>query len=104
MFLDDVSEIPTSGCTTINSKTVIYNYSNNIRRTYTEVGGKWVYTAQATYTSLPNNVVCVDLSEYALSSYAYMQPVYMFIALSVALFVICSCFFVMFGRFLKWRL
>lgn len=103
-MLDDVSDIPTTGCTTINSQTVIYNYSNNIRRTYTQIGGKWVYTAQTTYTSLPNNSVCVDLSDYALSSYGYFYPFYMFMALCVALFVLCSCFLVMFGRFLKWRL
>lgn len=103
-MLDDVSDIPTSGCTVINSPTVIYNYSNNIRRTYTQIGGKWLYTAQATYTTIPNNSVCVDLSDYSLSSYNYFYPIYMFMALAVALFVLCSCFLVMFGRFLKWRL
>lgn len=101
---DDVSAIPNSGCTTINSSTVIYNYSNNVRRTYTQVGGKWYYTAQQSYTNIPTAAVCVSLSDYALSSKAEFEPFYMFMSMIIALFVIIGCFLVMFGRWLKWRL
>lgn len=101
---DDVSAIPSTGCTTINSSTSIYNYSNNVRRTYTQIGGKWYYTANQTYNTLPSNAVCVDLTDYLLSSNSQFEPIYMFMALIVAIFVIVSCLFVMFGRFIKWRL
>ena len=82
----------------------MYNYSNNVRRTYTQIGGKWYYTAYQTYNTLPTNAVCVNLSEYLLSSNSQFEPIYMFMALTVAIFVIVSCLFVMLGRFIKWRL
>lgn len=101
---DDVSSIPSTGCTTVNSSTVIYNYSNNVRRTYTQIGGKWYYTAQQSYTNIPSGAVCVSLDDYSLSSKAEFEPIYLFMSLCIALFIIISCLLVMFGRFIKWRL
>lgn len=101
---DDVSSIPSTGCTVISNSTTIYNYSNNTRRTYTEIGGKWYITAEAYYSTIPSGAYCIDLDEYSLKSYAVYEPFYIFMSLTIALFILITCVKVMFGRFIKWRI
>ena len=93
LFNDDVSSIPKSGCNVVNSKSVIYNYNNGVRSTFTEIGGKWIKTGETTYSYNPNGLVCITNTELEnFSSYSYMTPVFYMVAFflficSVILFV-----------------
>lgn len=82
---DDVSAIPNTGCNVINSSTVIYNYSSNVRKTYIQVGGRWYYTSQSSYTNIPTGAQCVDIS--SVNSNAVFYPIFIFIAFVLAVFV-----------------
>ena len=101
---DDISEIVTNAsCYTINSQTSIYSYSGNVRRTYTQIGGKWYQTAQTTYSSFPPSSYCVSYDTISdLNSNAAFEPIYDFIALILALFV---WFFVytLWSKLILWR-
>lgn len=92
---DDVSEIPSSGCNVLNSSTVIYNYNNNVRRTFTNVGGRWIYSGQSTNSTTPLNAVCIDV--LSLNSNAQFEPIYHFISLSLVVLVCLMFFWVMKG-------
>lgn len=97
---DDTSAIPSTGCNYISSPTTIYNYSNNIRRTYKAISGKWYFTDQTTYNTIPTGYQCADISN--LSSFSYMMPIFAFIAFVLSVVVLwavwCS-----YRRLLKWR-
>lgn len=82
---DDVSAIPTSGCNVLNSPTTLYNYSNNSRKTFVQVGGKWIYTSQSSYSSLPSGYQCIDIND--LNSRAEFYPLFIFIAFILSVFV-----------------
>lgn len=101
---DDISEIVTNAsCYTINSQTSIYSYSGNVRRTYTQIGGKWLQTAQTTYSNIPTTSYCVSYDTISsLNSYSYMQPIFEFIALIMALFVWFFCF-KLWSKLIWWR-
>lgn len=98
---DDLSAIPTSGCNYISNDTTIYNYSSNVRRTYRQIGGKWYFTEQSTYTSIPNTYQCVDIT--GLSSNSVYLPIYYFIAFILVL-VVLYLWFSIFRRVIKWRI
>ena len=98
---DDVSSIPTSGCNVLTSDTQLYNYSSNVRRTYRQVGGKWIFTAQDNYNTLPANYQCIDLS--VLSSHAEFLPIYNALAFGLVMVVIILWFSVI-KRVIRWRL
>ena len=82
---DDVSSIPSTGCNVLNSATTLYNYSNNSRRTYIQVGGKWIYTSQSSYSTLPSGAQCIDVD--SLNSRSEFYPIFIFIAFVLAVFV-----------------
>lgn len=101
---DDFSELETNAtCYTLNSATSIYSYRNNIRSTYTQVGGKWYKTATQSYTNLPTNTICFSYNDITgLSSNAQFSPIFEVIAFSLAVFV----WFVVYrliSRLIKWR-
>lgn len=82
---DDVSDIPSTGCNVISNSSTIYNYTSNTRKTFIQIGGKWFYTQSSTYTSIPTGYQCVDIS--SLNSKAEFYPIYILIALVLAVFV-----------------
>lgn len=86
---DDVSAIPTTGCNVLSNSETLYNYSNNVRRTYRQVGGKWIFTEQTTYTQVPNQYQCISLND--LHSNAVFEPMLYFI--SFVLFIVCVYLF-----------
>lgn len=98
---DDVSAIPTTGCNYLSSSSVIYNYYQNTRRTFVNIGGRWVQTATQSYTSIPTGYSCIDVT--TLSSNSNMLPIYYFIAFVLAVFVWFLWWFV-FRRLFKWRI
>lgn len=101
---DDFTELPTNAtCYTVNSATTIYSYSNNIRDTFTQIGGKWYKTATTNYSNIPTNSVCWPYADITkLDSRAEFYPIYAAIAFVMAVFV----WFVVFkliSRLIKWR-
>lgn len=86
---DDFSNVPSNAsCYTLNSQISLYVYRNNVRDTYTQIGGKWFKTATTTYTSVPTNAVCWSYSDLStLNSNAAFEPIYELIALILALLV-----------------
>lgn len=98
---DDISAIPTSGCNYISSPTVIYNYNNNQRRTYKQIGGKWFYTDSSSYNIIPSTAICSDISN--ISSNSEYLPIYQFIAFCLVAVTIILWFNV-FRRVIRWRL
>lgn len=101
---DDFSELPTNAsCYTLNSATSIYVYRNNIRDTFTQIGGKWYRSATTTYSSVPTNSVCWLYSDITgLSSNAEFLPIYEAIAFILAMFVF-ALVWSLFRRLGKWR-
>lgn len=72
---DDVSAIPTTGCSVLSSSDTISNYNGNTRKDYVQVGGVWhLYRTQTT------NYGSYDISSYScinldtINSYAIFQP------------------------------
>lgn len=88
---DDVSAIPTTGCNYLSNSETIYNYSGNVRRTFRQVGGKWFFTEQSTYQTIPTNYQCIDLSE--LSSYSVYEPFLYFISFCLFIVVVYVFFY-----------
>lgn len=86
---DDVSAIPTTGCNYLSNSETLYNYSSNVRRTYRLVGGKWIFTQQDNYNTLPTGYQCIDITE--LSSNAVYEPFLYFVSFS--LFIVCVYLF-----------
>lgn len=98
---DDVSAIPTSGCNILSNATTVNNYSNGVRRTYYQLGGKWVFASQQEYYNLPNNYVCVDVSVF--NSNAAFEPIFVGIAFCLVVFVYLLWFNI-FKRITRWKL
>lgn len=101
---DDFSDLPTNAsCYTLNSATSIYVYSNSVRYTFTQIGGKWYRTAQSNYYSVPDSAVCWSYSDITgLSSNAQFLPIYEGIAFLLALFVY-ALVWSLYRRLGKWR-
>lgn len=102
---DDISEvINNASCYTINSQTSLYSYRNNVRSTYTQIGGKWYKTAESSYTSLPSNAYCVPYSTVSdLNSNAAFEPIFVFIAFCLAIFVWRFVYFI-WSRLVRYRI
>ena len=89
MVYDDVSDIPTQGCNVLTSENTLLHYSNNIRTTFVQVGGRWIKTRTDSYASMPSGYACIDVS--VLSSNAHIVPLlYM---CSFGLFLVCAWLF-----------
>lgn len=101
---DDFSELENNAtCYTINNSSSIYAYRNNVRTTYTEIGGRWFKSATQTYTSLPGNAVCIAYSDITkISTYSYMQPVFYAIAFILGILVWSICFW-LWSKLIQWR-
>lgn len=85
---DDISNIPTQGCSILNSATSIYNYNNGVRTSYTQVGGKWYEQTQSSYINIPTGVHCLTSSELTtLNSNAAFFPIFEIIAFALSFFV-----------------
>lgn len=98
LFSDDVSEVITNGsCYTINNSSTIYAYRNNIRYSYSQIGGKWFETSQQNYTNLPVNNVCYTYSDIAgLHSFAVYEPF-----LYLTAFILAFCAVALFFKTIK---
>ena len=80
MFKDDISAIPSTGCSVLTGNSTISNYTNNTRKDFIQNGGKWyLYRTQ---TSINNYDVssynCLDLSN--LHSNAVFEPLFYLVA------------------------
>ena len=103
---DDISEIEQGAtCYVISNSSTIYSYSNYIRYTYTNLGGKWYKTAQTSYNNLPINTLCRPYTDIeSISSNAAFEPLYVFNSAVFAVFVLCFCIWLLFGRIFKYGL
>ena len=102
---DDTSEIINNAtCYTLNNATSIYAYRNNVRSTYTQVGGKWYKTSETIYSSLPPSSYCLSYNYISdLNSNAAFEPIYVFIAFCLAIFVWKFVYF-MLSRLVRYRI
>lgn len=102
---DDTTEIINNAtCYTINSATSIYAYRNNVRNTYTQIGGKWYQTATITYTNIPSSSYCVSYSNITnLNSNAAFEPIFVFIGFCLAIFVWKFVYF-LWSRLVRYRI
>lgn len=80
MFGDDVSAIPTTGCSVITGNAALTNYTGNTRKDFIQNGGKWyLYRTQ---TSINNYDVssynCINVSD--LHSNAVFEPLLYLVA------------------------
>ena len=92
MMNDDVSSIPTTGCSVLTSPTSISNYNARTRLDFTFLGGKWY--PYRTQTSAYNDYdissfSCIDVS--GLRSYNIYTPIvygiaFLLFAFSIFLF------------------
>lgn len=98
---DDVSSIPNTGCNVLSNDSVVYNYHNNVRKTYIKVGSTWYYTSTSNFNSFPAGYQCVDVSTF--NSRAEFYPIYIFLAFILAIFV---WFFVwrLIKPLIRWRI
>lgn len=93
VFSDDISSIPTGGCSVITSNSTISWYSGNTRKDFVVIGGKWYqYRTQiANYGNYDiSSYSCTDITN--LNSNAEFVPIYGIVAFflficSVILFV-----------------
>lgn len=102
---DDFTNLETgSQCYVLNNATTIYSYKGGVRKTYIQVGGKWIYNAQATYNTIPNNTVCISYNDItSLNSNSQFYPIYLMIAFELG---ICVWFlwFSVFRRLFRWSI
>ena len=78
---DDVSAIPSSGCSVMSSSDYISNYNGNVKKDFVFNGGKWyLYRTQtASYGSYDiSSFNCINVSD--LNSNAVYLPILHFIS------------------------
>ena len=86
---DDVSSIPTSGCSVLSSTDTISNYNGNTRKDYVQNGGKWYL-----YRTQTSNYGDYDTSSYScinvgdVNSYAVYEPFIYGLAFVLFVFVL----------------
>lgn len=102
---DDFSELVTgASCYAISNTSSIYAYKNNIRTTYSQIGGKWYKTAESEYYNIPSTTTCYSYGDITkINSNAEYFPIFEFIAIILAVFV----WFVVFrliSRLIRWRI
>lgn len=102
---DDISEIETGAqCYVLNNATTIYSYKGGTRKTYFQIGGKWITAAQSSYNTVPIGAYCINYDEIqSLNSNAAFEPLYLFIVLLIAGGVIIGSICLCLGRILKYR-
>lgn len=86
---DDVSSIPSDGCTVLTGTSSISNYNGRIRKDYVENGGKWYHyrTQTSTYNDYDiSSYTCIDVQQ--LNSYAVYQPFLYAVAFGLFLVVL----------------
>lgn len=88
---DDISEIPTSGCNVLSNSQTLYNYHSGVRRTFRQVGGKWIQTEHSNYQTLSPQYDCIDITK--LSSNAVYEPILYFISLALFLIAVYLFFY-----------
>ena len=86
--MDDVSDIPETGCTVLTSDRTVSNYNGNIRKDFVQNGGKWyLYRTQSSYNSYDiSSYNCINPS--VLDSYAYYKPIFYGIGFALFVFVL----------------
>lgn len=74
MFGDDVSAIPSTGCSVITANSSITNYNGNVRKDFVQNGGKWIlYRTQTSPNQYDTSSFnCIDVS--VLHSNAVFEP------------------------------
>ena len=102
---DDTSEIETGAqCYVLSNATTIYSYKGGSRKTYYQIGGKWITAAQSSYNTIPVGAYCVDYGKIqSLNSNAAFELLYLFIILLIAGGVIIGSISLCLGRILKYR-
>lgn len=81
---DDVSAIPSTGCSVLSSSDTISNYNNNTRKDFVYNGGTWyLYRTQtASYGSYDTSSYnCINVNN--ISSNAMFEPFFYFISFSL---------------------
>lgn len=102
MMKDDTSVIPRSGCNIMSSDVdTIINYNGNTRKTYKNIGGKWVFTYQQTSSNWYSydGYQCLNVDNF--STYPQFQPIYEFINLILAVGLLYACFRLVIRPFLR---
>lgn len=101
---DNFEDLETGGsCYVLNNATTIYAYKGGVRKSYIQVGGKWHYTSQSAYSSVPSGAVCYSYNDITqLNSNAVYEPFLVGLAFCLAVFVWWAVFSV-FGRLVRWR-
>ena len=93
-MFDDISSIPSGGCSVLTSSDTLSWYSGNTRKDFSLNGGRWVLyrTVTANYGNYDiSGYSCVDTS--TLKSNAQFEPIYYGLAFGLFVFVLV---------FLKW--
>lgn len=88
-MFDDVSAIPSGGCSVLTSGTTLSWYSGNTRKDFSVNGGKWVLyrTSTTNYASYDiSGYNCIDVS--TLKSNAQFEPIYYGLAFGLFIFVL----------------
>lgn len=101
---DNFDELETgASCYVLNNATTIYSYKSNIRKTYIQVGGKWINTSQSDYYNLPSNTVCFSYNDITkLNSNAVFEPFLIGLSFCLAVFVWWAVFS-LFSRLVRWK-
>lgn len=90
---DDFSDVAAANCYTISSPTTIYGYSNGVRTTYIQIGGKWYRTATQNYQTLPANSYCYTSLNF--NSNSQYEPIFYFISFCLVAVAVFSFFYVL---------
>lgn len=101
---DDFEELETgASCYVLNNATTIYSYKNGVRKTYIQVGGKWINTSQSDYYNTPSNTVCFSYNDITkLNSNAVFEPFLIGLSFCLAVFVWWAVFS-LFKRLMRWK-
>lgn len=101
---DNFNELETgASCYVLNNASTIYSYKGSVRKTYIQVGGKWYYTTQSTYNTIPSGAVCFSYSDITkLNSNAVFEPFLIGLSFCLAVFVWWAVFS-LFSRLVRWR-
>lgn len=101
---DNFEDLETgASCYVLNNASTIYSYKGSVRKTYIQVGGKWHYTSQSTYNTIPSGAVCFAYSDITkLNSNAVFEPFLIGLSFCLAVFVWWAVFSI-FSRLVRWR-
>lgn len=86
---DDVTDIPSSGCSVLTSGTTLQWYSGNTRKDYSLNGGRWILYRTSTINYGSYDITgfnCLDVS--TLNSNAAFEPIFYGLAFGLFIFVL----------------